>query len=460
MTLLIRCPRNNLSERQYIYDVILREYLGLSVELAPEERRDVRIELRDEGVGHLTISDVFLQLPWLDENSLPKLPLRQWEVPEELRGTPLAESALPLLYGEPTCELGQRHISLGADLFGGCLFMLTRYEEALIQGTDRHGRFPSRASIATQSGLNQRPLVNEYVEVLWSCLHRIWPRLNRSRRDFRMLVTCDVDNPLTCWARNPLKTIRRMSRAVIKERSIRTATAALQLHFQHRRKAYHHDPNMTFPWILDQCERAGVSATFYFICGHSSSAYDGCYRLEEPFIRSLLKQIHKRGHQIGLHGSYESFRDRGQLADELSRLRKVLLEEGIDQPDIGARQHYLRWRTPDTARFLAEAGVAHDSTLGFADLAGFRCGTCYEYPLYDIKERRPLPLRERPLIVMEQSVISPIYMNLGHTAKAVTVMLHFKETCKRFHGDFVLLWHNSSLATHWERETYLTLLND
>lgn len=37
-------------------------------------------------------------------------------------------------------------------------------------------------------------------------------------------------------------------------------------------------------------------------------------------------------------------------------------------------------------------------------------GASREYPVYDVGERRPLPLSERPLIVMECSVIAERYL--------------------------------------------------
>ena len=69
---------------------------------------------------------------------------------------------------------------------------------------------------------------------------------------------------------------------------------------------------------------------------------------------------------------------------------------GIQQAQLGGRQHYLRWKTPDTAIAWDAAGLDYDSTLAFADRGGFRCGVCYEFPMYDLKNRRPLNLLQRP----------------------------------------------------------------
>jgi len=456
MTLLVRHPEGNEAERRYIYDVILRKFLGLELEWIAEARKDVRIELPESDDRYLTIADVFMQLPWLDETSLPRIPLQTWTA-SDVADIP---QPLPVLYGKPFCSLNDRAIHLEIDIFGSCFFMLSRYEEAVRHERDRHGRFPSTESVASLGDFIDRPIVNEYTEVLWSCLARLWPNLRRRSREFRMIATCDVDSPITCWARKPASTLRRMTKSLLEEHSLGRGLAALKLHLQHRRGFYDLDPNMTFNWMLEQCETAGVTATFYFICDHSSPAYDGCYRIDEPFIRRLLGRIHAAGHQLGVHGSYNSYCSSSQLRKEVCLMKKVLSEEHIDQEIIDGRQHYLRWQTPTTARSIVEAGLARDSTLGFAERAGFRCGTCYEYPLYDVGARRPLLLLERPLISMEQSVISPIYMGLGHSDDAVLALLNLKRTCRFFGGDFVLLWHNSSLASPREREMYQAVLND
>lgn len=77
------------------------------------------------------------------------------------------------------------------------------------------------------------------------------------------------------------------------------------------------------------------------------------------------------------------------MARSVATLRRGRAEEGIDQPVLGDRQHFLRWETSTTARLWDANGLDYDSTLSCADRPGFRCGTCREYPLYDLHERRP-----------------------------------------------------------------------
>jgi len=110
------------------------------------------------------------------------------------------------------------------------------------------------------------------------------------------------------------------------------------------------------------------------------------------------------------HPNYKPYQSLQQTKLEFKKLLKICEEEGIKQDQWGGRQHYLRWKLPITWRNWADAGLNYDSTLSFADHAGFRCGICYEYPVYDLKQRKQLKLTERPLIVMEDSVLGEQYM--------------------------------------------------
>lgn len=116
--------------------------------------------------------------------------------------------------------------------------------------------------------------------------------------------------------------------------------------------------------------------------------------------------------------------------------------------------HYLRWEMPTTLYGWEEAGMSYESTLGYADIPGFRCGTCFEYPGFDPVNRTRLKVRVRPLIVMECSVISDEYLGLGNSEKAINIISHLKARVKRLGGAFTLLWHNSRLTTKKFRDLY------
>ena len=91
--------------------------------------------------------------------------------------------------------------------------------------------------------------------------------------------------------------------------------------------------------------------------------------------------------------------------------------------------------------------MIYDDTLGYADHEGFRCGTCHEYPLYDLKKDQPLTVIERPLIAMDATLME--YRGLT-CADSLKILKQLFLRCYAVEGDFVLLWHNDSLFREWE----------
>jgi hypothetical protein len=171
-----------------------------------------------------------------------------------------------------------------------------------------------------------------------------------------------------------------------------------------------------------------------------------------------MSDIHSRGHEIGYHASIDTYQDAALIRKEVALLRGACEQIGAKQAPHGSRQHYLRIQVPVTIRHLAQAGIAYDTTLGYADHAGFRCGTCWEHPFYDLQERRLAGIVERPLVVMDCSITDDQYMGLGVGEEALETMVELAGACRRVSGDFTLLWHNTRLILPSQRQLFEGLL--
>jgi hypothetical protein len=463
-------PPTYLPERRYIYSTILSDFLGLGYRAEIEERPDVQITLdADESGRKLTIDDTLFATPevgWLTAASLPPEPVRQLELSPELSPARRLPGRTPLLYGASAAQgeatVTDDEIRLGADLFGSAFFMLSRYEEIARPVADRFQRFPATASLAFRAGFLDRPIVNEYVELLWSCLSRLWPRLERRQRSPRVLLSHDVDWPIVTRGRTFAQVARSVAGDLVRRHDPDLGVRRLRSWTAVRAGCWDHDVGNTFDFMMTTSERHGLRSAFYFIAGHTAGAIDGVYALEDPWIRSLLRRVAERGHEIGLHPSYNTYRDRVATAAEFTHLRRVCNQLGIEQSGWGGRQHYLRWRNPDTWQNWAAAGLSYDSTLGFADEVGFRCGVCYEYPVYNLVTRQRLSLLERPLIVMDATLLGDADRPNGtmSEADAVRHIVGFKHRCTLFEGDFTLLWHNTWLLQRRQRAAYRICLEE
>ena len=106
---------------------------------------------------------------------------------------------------------------------------------------------------------------------------------------------------------------------------------------------------------------------------------------------------------------------------------------------------------------MAKNGFKYDCTLGFADHLGFRCETCYEFPVYDLLKKKVLSIKERPLIVMERTVLDQDYMGIESYDKAFEHICDLKNCCRLFNGDFTILWHNNRLAKEHDKCLYKSI---
>ena len=210
---------------------------------------------------------------------------------------------------------------------------------------------------------------------------------------------------------------------------------------------------------MDISDEAGIKNTFYFITDQSYIANPAPYNMRHPLIRDLLRRLHRRGHEIGLHLSYHPYQNLVQGKKEFDILKEVREEENIQQNTWGAPQHFLRWKTPTTFQNGQDIGLNYDTTLGFADQAGFRCGVCYPYPVYNLETRQTLALYEIPLIIMDATFINTGYMNLDlQEEQTVHTIIQYKKRCQMFSGVFTLLWHNNYLAESYQVEAYKKIL--
>jgi hypothetical protein len=462
-TLLVTHRDNFAAERAYVHDVVLDEFLGLRWERRGKRDGPVEITLAGAPDGRLLVEDRLFGIPeadWLTERSLPARPLADWDTSRASITPKLVCSRLPVIYGDERrsnsfIDEADREITLGIDIFGSIFFALTRYEEIVDAGhRDEHQRYPSSASLAYQEGFLDRPIVNEYVEVLRAALEKLWPRVPTRKRTLRERLSHDVDWPTHTTLSVP-RAAKMMLGDLVRRRDrelVRTRTATLRAQRRHNPAE---DPYNTFDFIMDRSEERGLQSAFYFMAGCTDRRFDSTYTLDQPWIGALITRIHERGHEIGLHPSYQSFREPETIRAELDALLLACERLGVSQTAWGGRQHFLRWENPITWRGWDEAGLAYDSSLGYSHDPGFRCGVCYEYPVFDLGARQPLRLRERPLVVMEMSVVG---QGPAHDATGLQQIAQLRDRCRIFGGDFTLLWHNSRLGTGREQRLYAAAL--
>jgi hypothetical protein len=481
MSLLVRAPDTYAAERRYIFDVVLSEWLGLEYHLEPTDGSHVSIQVVGDTRGmKLTLPDVLFATSrgeWCTERSMPSAPLARLAARAEWpsAGAPGEHQSLvrplPVVFGEPNAagqpwRVTEAGIALSVDVFGSAFFCLARYEEVVRSDRDKHERFPASASIAAAEGFVDRPIVDEYVDLLWMAMQSQWPELTRRRSPFRLRLTHDVDHPWAAFGERAVTVAHAVGGDLVRRRDPALAARRVRAYVGALAGRVDGDPFNTFDFLMTTSERHGLQSVFYIIAGRTTgtprSAWyaggvDGSYRLSDPPVARLLQRIHDRGHEVGLHASYGTYQSAELTRAQFEALKTACRSVGFDQPTWGVRQHYLRFENPGTWRNHESAGLDYDSTLGFADQVGFRAGTCREYPLFDLLARRRLRLRERPLLVMDTTLFDDRGLGLDATALRT---LGIVDACRRQNGDAVLLFHNSNLAGARLRAFYSDLVQE
>lgn len=434
----------------------------------------------EERFGHVFILNVDAQGDWL--LSLPNaegsitfktdpvtftradsnLPCSHWDAAAEgwqcVLGLPLPAPGAATLTS-PLITFADQCMRVAYDILGLTYWMLSRQEEVGRTDLDEYGRFPATSSHAFKHSYLERPLVDEWLHILGQVIQRTWPEIVLKVHNFSMKLSHDVDQPSLYAFKSWGQILRMMAGHLVKRHDVLGFLQAPIVKLASRKQIHITDPFNTFEWIMDQSDNQQLTSAFYFICGQTDP-HDADYLPEDRRIRHLMRRIHERGHEIGLHPSYASFKNPVMISQEADRLRHICNEEGIKLSEWGGRMHYLRWEQPTTLQAWSDAGMSYDSTLGYADRPGFRCGTCYEYPAFNPLTQKVLPLRIRPLVLMECSVIDDAYLGMGTGQAALDKALLLKNTCSKVNGIFTLLWHNSNLLTTASRKLFHRMISE
>ncbi len=332
------------------------------------------------------------------------------------------------VHGRAFFSQTDREMTCGIDLFASAFFMLTRWEEHVRPERDGFGRFPAAAALAVRAGFLDRPVVHEYADLLWQMLVRLGWEQPRKITTAHFHLSCDVDHPRLWWS--PADRLRTLGGSFFQRKQPRETAWWLQNHLFSRR-----DPYDVFEAWMDFSEKKGIVSHFNFL-GERPESFDCYYPLRHPFVRNLIRRISERGHIVGFHPSREAHADAAVFERELASLRQI-----APQPVTTGRQHYLCCSTPNTWQRWADAGMTWDSTLGYPEAEGFRCGMCRDFPVFNILTRQTLALREKPLIAMDVTLAR----YRGYTPdQALERLLHLRRQVDKHGGEFVLLWHNSS----------------
>jgi hypothetical protein len=441
-----------IEEKTYILHVIFKEFLGISYELIIDEMVAGFCISLNNGTELNICSDYFNSY-FIDKQFLPVEVIY-------LSNDYIVECDIPVLFGKGKIEVSPMKISIDVDLFGTCFFILSRVEETITDVRDNHGRFPATASLAFKYNFLERPIVDEYVEMLWNMLLSLDPELIRKKREFKKFITCDVDWPFDPLRYSLMKTMMSSAADIIRRKNIFLAVSKWKNYLLTKLGFQQKDTNRdNVSWIMDVNEKAGNKVAFYFITHHTSNL-DSQFDLGSEKMRTLFLEINARGHEIGIHPGYNCYNNYNSYFEvSVKNFIKLQNDLGLNNKSFGGRMHYLRWDNLITPQLFEKYGISYDSSLAFADKSGFRCGTVHPFPMFNLVERKCLSLIQRPLVSMECTIISPRYEGLLYTPESLKKFELLKEITRKFEGEYTLLWHNTHFNTAQDKKIYQKLIS-
>jgi hypothetical protein len=309
--------------------------------------------------------------------------------------------------------------------------------EQRASSTDRYGRVPPDENPLVHERTEREPVVAHMAGAL-----RRAAAGASERRPFRTLApwpngkrwaaafTHDLDVVAT-WPVFTALRLAELARKTDFRRTLQVAGAAL--------RSVGGDPvGDAVAGVLDIERAASVHSTWFIICGTPTFATrragDITYAPESPAARAIIRAILDGGHEVGLHGSFETYDHGDRFGAQRQRLERIA---GV--PARGVRQHYLRMRPGTTQREMAAADFQYDSTYGFADRNGFRLGLADVVGTFDVQSGQRLAIDEVPFVWMDRALSK--YRGVESPDAWIDDALALAAVCRDTEGLWAGIWH-------------------
>ena len=409
--LLIYLPKNS-TRCKYVFDLIFIQEFGIEFRITNDRNKfeiyqEEKINYSNERVA----AEFFIkatEILW--ENEIKKQDVKVVEK------------------GKVKVLFPSQYDDLGFDIFAAVFYMLSRYEEYLPFVADEFGRFKACDSLAFQNDFLQKPVVNIWIGIFAKALKNKFKKLEFKVSAFKAIVTYDIDVAFKFKGRSFGRTIG----SSIKD--------LLCFHLQNLKgRIQTLSQSKNDPWdVYDELKRMIInnqlSSIFFFLLA-DKSAHDRNLHFQNQQMKKLVQEI-KSFSDIGIHPSFYTSSFPRKILVEKQRLEKL-----SGQKINKSRQHYLKFKLPDTYNFLLSAGITEDYSMGFAGEPGFRAGSCKPFYFYDLKTEKTTHLKIFPITFMEGTL-----MNYLNPADALKKILELLKEVKSVGGIFIPLWHNHTMS--------------
>jgi peptidoglycan/xylan/chitin deacetylase (PgdA/CDA1 family) len=293
--------------------------------------------------------------------------------------------------------------------------LFTRQEEYTPAQLDEYGRF-----LFAPGACHTEPMVSKFF--LDQGLRVSYP----DNKSYAVCLTHDIDTIYPTFQQSMLSSIYHVKDLKLNK---------LIDQYAWKLKGSRFSPYRNFKQIMELEERYDAKSSFYFLATERDIIR---FRYHIEDLEGDLGHITDKGWEVGLHGGYYTYND-----PETIRLEKRRIEKVLNKEVIGYRNHYLRFKVPDTWELLASAGFKYDTTFGYAHTVGFRNGSCYPFTPINLNSRERINITEIPLNIMDMA----LFESMHSYAQAWETTRQLIDTVRKYNGVITLLWHNNVFDT-------------
>ncbi len=315
------------------------------------------------------------------------------------------------------------------DPFSAAFYMVTRYEEYLPFRADIYGRFPEFESLSGMHDFTHLPVVHAWADNLAVALKKQFPGFYTAPKKAEAIFTYDIDVAYAYRGRSWLTRILSLLKDLYTGQ-FSNAKAKLTTGF-----GKNSDPSDTYKLL----ENNPLQTLFFFLLAKKRTRYDRNISPDSPVLKQLIRQMTSCKTGIGIHPSYHSSENNNLITSE-----KKTLEEIANQSVTFSRQHFLRFRLPDTFRALEKAGILHDYSMQYPEMPGFRAGICVPFPFFDLTDNRETSLILHPGCIMETTFRDDLHLP---ASQSLDWYVSLWQQVQQAGGKFISIWHNDTL---WE----------
>ena len=199
----------------------------------------------------------------------------------------------------------------------------------------------------------------------------------------------------------------------------------------------------TFDDLLELESEATLKACYNFYADERSKnlsrlLFDPGYSLSDPEVEQLLSTLSEGGMLLGLHPSFDSWRDGNAI-----RRQKLALEKCAGKKIDICRQHWLRFAWKSTWSAQEGAGITLDTTLMFNDRSGFRNASALQWHPYNPDTGRAHTMEALPTLFMDSHFYDYAPVAEQERRRAISEWL---EEVRFVGGQAALLWHPHTLS--------------